>query len=77
MTVGCINPPRGGGKTTSWYGVGFRIDAGAATTSVTNPLGNHTFMVALQSYKLKLLRKSVDASKAKRSKTVDWLALEC
>ena len=73
VTFGCINPPRGGGKTTSWYGVGFRIHAGELDDgggSLTQ-----TFLITLQSYKLMLLRKSVDASKGK-VKASDWNALD-
>ncbi|MGH8865730.1 MAG: hypothetical protein ACREVZ_13975, partial [Burkholderiales bacterium] len=74
VTNGCGSPSRGSGGKGSWWFAGLRIDPGTGNDRATSPLGNHMFMVALQRYKLQVLRAAVLAAKPALKK-VDWLAL--
>jgi hypothetical protein len=72
--VGCINPPRGSGGKGSYFAKGLFIDPGLGNDFATNPLGNHMFMVELQSFKLQVLRAAIVEARP-FLKTLDWLAL--
>ncbi len=72
VTNGCINPSRGSGGKGSWFIEGLVINFGLDNAE---PAFNHTRMVALQRYKLELLRAAVVESKPSLKK-IDWLALK-
>ncbi len=72
VTNGCINPSRGSGGKGSWFIEGLVINFGAGNADLAF---NHMRMVALQRYKLELLRAAVVESKPSLKK-IDWLALK-